>query len=125
MAKAFYNNLTRSHDAEAAGTHVQEPGQTILERKAMSTSKNFFVLDVMSDVGIDMSGFQRQALGRHDLSKFDVVISMADKSDSPPWLLESPKYIHWDVKDPRGQNYETTAKVRDEIKGKVMKFISK
>jgi hypothetical protein len=91
MAKAFYNQRTHSYDADAAGTHVAEVGQTLLERKATSSSKNFFVLDVMKD--------------------------------TPQWLLESPKYVYWDVKDPRGQNYETTAQVRDDIRRRVQQLI--
>lgn len=124
MAKAFYNELTHSHDAGAAGTHVLEPGQTILERKATSTSKNFFVLDVMKDAGIDISNYTRQPLDRRDLSKFDVIVSMANKDDTPNWLLISPKYQYWDVKDPRGQDYAITAQVRDDIKSRVQSLIN-
>lgn len=125
MAKAFYNEMTHSRDAEAAGTHVHEPGQTIRERKAHSTSKNFFVLDVMKEIGIDMSEYLRQPLNKYDLSKFDAVISMADEQDAPSWLLESPNYRHWNVADPRGQNYAVTARVRDEIKRRVEALIKR
>jgi len=123
MAKAFYNNLTHSHDAEAAGTHVTEKGQTLLERKAASSSNNFFVLDVMRDIGMDISQNTRRALITDDLQRYDLIISMADTDDTPQWLLNSPKYVRWDVKDPRGQDYTITAHVRDEIKQKVTQLI--
>lgn len=119
MAKAFYNQLTHSHDAGAAGTHVVEAGQTLLERKTTSLSKNFFVLDVMKDVGIDMAQYKRTPLARDDLERYDLVVDMANREDAPQWLLESPKYVYWDVKDSRGQDYETTAKVRDDIRRRV------
>lgn len=123
MAKAFYNSLTNSHDADAAGTQVSEPGQTLLERKAVSTSKNFFVLDVMNEMGIDMSSDRRSPLTKDALENYDLIVSMANESDAPEWLLSSPKYIHWDVADPRGQDYKNTAKVRDEIKARVKNLI--
>ena len=123
IAKAFYNKLTHSQSADSAGTHVHEPGQTIRERKAASASKNFYVLDVMRDVGIDMSDYKRQPLDEQHLSNYDMVVSMADKKDTPGWLLRSPKYRYWDVTDPRGQDYEFTAKVRDDIKARVQSLI--
>ena len=123
MAKAFYNILSKTNDADAAGTHVIERGQTLLERKATSESKNFFVIDVMKDAGLDIAAFTRHPLEESVLDKYDRIISMANEADTPKWLLKSPKYTHWDVKDPRGQDYETTAKVRDDIKLKVSELI--
>jgi arsenate reductase len=123
MAKAFYNHLTHSHDADAAGTHVPDEGQTLLERKAASSSKNFFVLDVMKDSGIDMSEYKRRALTENDLQRYDRIISMAKREDTPQWLLKSAKYVQWEVKDPRGQNYAKTAEARDNIKQKVADLI--
>lgn len=123
MAKAFYNTLTNSHDAEAAGTQVLEAGQTLLERKASSASKNFFVLDVMNDEGIDMSHYTRKPLTEDDIQRYDMIVNMAKTSDTPQWLLDAPNYIHWDITDPRGQNYTKTAQVRDSIKQNVKQLI--
>lgn len=123
MAKAFYNHLTHTQDADAAGTHVAEPGQTLLERKATSASKNFFVLDAMKDEGIDISNYKRRQIALDDLNRFDAVICMVDKDDTPEWLVHASNYIYWNVKDPRGQDYDTTARVRDVIKRNVEKLI--
>lgn len=49
---------------------------------------------------------------------------MAGEHDTPKWLRASPKYIYWDVADPRGQDYENTAKVRDQIKALVENLIN-
>ena len=119
MAKAYYNALTISRNADAAGTVVTEPGQTLLERKRTSSSKNFFVLDVMEEAGIDMSKATRQPLTKDKVARADVVVSMAPQSDTPEWLLASPKYIYWDVPDPRGQGIERTREIRDDIKARV------
>lgn len=123
MAKAFYNHLTNTHDADAAGTHVLEQGQTIAERKVASASKNFFVIDVMKDEDIDISHYSRGQITQDDLQRYDVIIGMASANESPQWLLDSSKYIHWQIEDPRGQDYETTTKARDLIKEKVKQLI--
>jgi protein-tyrosine-phosphatase len=124
MAKAFYNHYTHSNNADAAGTEVKETGQTLLERKATSSSKNFFVLDVMNDLGIDMGSAMRNLLSEASLSTYDKVISMEDKEHSPSWLLSSPNYVFWDVSDTRGQDYKVTERIRDEIKQKVIDLIN-
>jgi arsenate reductase len=125
MAKAFYNQKTNSNDAEAAGTDVKEQGQTLQERKNTSLSSNFFVIDVMKEVGLDISQAKRKQLTEEMLGKYDTVISMAEKDESPPWLLNSPKYIYWDIKDPRGQSFEITAKARELIKTRINELLSK
>jgi len=124
MAKAIFNQLTNSRDADAAGTDVKEIGQTLEERKNAGTSRNFFVIDVMREIGIDMSQATRNQLTKEMLVKYDHVISMAEKKHSPDWLLVAPNFIYWDIKDPRGQDFEITAKARDEIKAKVLELIN-
>jgi protein-tyrosine-phosphatase len=119
MAKAFYNTITGSHDADAAGTVVHEPGQTLQERKRSSSSKNFFVLDAMAEKGIDISQATRQPLVRKKSDAYDLIVSMENKKDTPRWLLESPKYTFWDVPDPRGQELERTREIRDDIEARV------
>ena len=125
MAKAFYNQFTNSKDAEAAGTDVKEQGQTLQERKNTSSSSNFFVIDVMKEIGIDISQSRRQQLTADMLDDYDRVISMAEEDESPSWLVNSPKYVHWDIKDPRGQSFEVTAKARDEIKARINELLTK
>ncbi len=123
MAKAFYNALTNTNNASSAGTHVDQAGQTLQERKATSSSKNFFVLDVMNELGIDMSRYVRTPLDEASAKKYDLIVNMTDVNDVPKWLLNSSQYVHWDVKDPRGQDYANTAKVRDQIKALVENLI--
>ncbi len=50
MAEAIYNKLTDSRDAESAGTHVENPGETLSERN--SRIGKSYVFDVMNDTGL-------------------------------------------------------------------------
>lgn len=119
MAKAFYNHFSHSNDAEAAGTLVDKPGQTIAQRKHTSRSKNFYVLDVMDEVGIDMSQATRMPLAERMLSQYDLIVSMENEDRSPDWLLHSSKYMYWDVPDPRGKDLPDTRVTRDDIRKRV------
>lgn len=124
MAKAFYNHLSKSSDAEAAGTSVDVPGQTIAERKRASDSKNFYVLDVMNEVGIDMSQATRIPLTEEMHRQYDIIVSMEKRENTPEWLLNSPKYVYWDVPDPRGQDLVRTRATRDDITQRVENLFS-
>jgi arsenate reductase len=124
MAKAFYNHLSQTNDA-AAGTHVKEAGQTLQERKDTSSSKNFYLFDAMNNAGIDISQYTRTPLTPEMMDNYDLIVSMASKTDSPDWLLNSPKYVYWDVKDPRGQDLQATIRVRDDIKARVQDLLLK
>lgn len=124
MAKAFYDSLTGTSDAEAAGTHVIEHGQTLSERKRVSKSKNFYVIDVMKEVNLDISNYVRKPLSKTLAANYDVIVSMVEEKDAPSWLPQAPGYIRWHIHDPRGQNLEKTALVRDEIKSKVAELIN-
>lgn len=77
----------------------------------------------MAAAGIDMSQFVRKPLAEAVMTDYDLIISMATKADTPTWLLASPKYLFWDVPDPRGQNFENTTVVRDKIRAKVSDLI--
>ena len=77
----------------------------------------------MNDLGYDLADATREPLKQEMLSNYDKVISMESVERTPDWLLKAPNYIYWDVKDPRGQDYETTARVRDDILGRVRRLI--
>lgn len=77
----------------------------------------------MQEVGIDMSQYVRSPLTEEALQRYDLIVSMVNKSDTPEWLLQSPSYIYGSISDSRGQDYTTTAAVRDEIKTKVLNLI--
>jgi arsenate reductase (thioredoxin) len=124
IAKALYNGLTHTTNAESAGTHVKEIGQTLEQRRVTIDAKNFFLFDVMNEVGYDIAAYVRTPISEHMLEEYDKIVSMADKEDTPEWLLRSSKYEFWDVMDPRGQDYSTTVRVRDEIQSKVKKLIA-
>ena len=118
MAKALYNSITQTKDSDSAGTQVELPGQTLLERTKERPGASY-VIDVMKEEGSDVSGYKRTQITQEMLNRYDLVVSMAAKSYTPSWLLKSSKYRYWDIPDPMGKNYKVTALARDRIKKKI------
>lgn len=117
IAEAIYNKLTNSHNAASAGTHVERPGETLIDRKKR-VGKSFAV-DVMKDNGL-LSSLQKQTqLSQEMLDTCDVVINMAAKRYTPKWLAESPKYRYWKISDPKARGYKVTDRTRQQIEAKI------
>lgn len=121
MAAAIYNSLTNTQNADSAGTDVDVPGETLLER--VTRSGRTYIIDVMDDLGIDVRNSERTQLTESMLDSYDLVISMAQKEYTPVWLENNPKYHFWDIKDPGGKNYAATQLALDAIYPKVEALI--
>ncbi|AFY37181.1 protein tyrosine phosphatase [[Leptolyngbya] sp. PCC 7376] len=82
-------------------------------------------IQVMSDIGIDLTSQTSDALGDFNAEDFNVVISMCGCGVSLPeaWLTRDV-FEDWDLEDPDGKPLETFHKVRDQIREKVAALIS-
>src|SRR5882672_5024442 len=85
MAAALYNQLTGTHDADSAGTQVEKPGETLGERH--DRLGGTVAIEALQREGIDISKNRKTQLTREMLDGYDHIISMADASLSPGWLL--------------------------------------
>jgi arsenate reductase (thioredoxin) len=116
MAEAFLNELCRDYfEAHSAGL---EPGQL-----------NPLAVQVMSEVGIDISGKKTQ--GVFDVFKsgqfFPYVITVCDESEAKgcPIFPGVTYRLHWSFPDPSairgsyGQRLEGARKIRDEIRARI------
>src|SRR5665213_914852 len=74
MAAAMYNKLSSSSDAESAGTEVEKPGQTLLERTKERGGASH-VIDVMQEEGIDVSNNSRRQVSKSMIKQYDQIIS--------------------------------------------------
>ena len=81
-------------------------------------------IEVMSEVGIDLSTQTSDALSDFNADDYDVVISMCGCGTSLPdaWVMQEV-FEDWELEDPDGKPIETFHRVRDEIKGKVSNLI--
>jgi len=81
-------------------------------------------VDIMSEIGIDISNQTSKPLSDFQAEDFDVVISLCGCGVNLPeaWVLREV-FQDWQLDDPEGQPIETFRRVRDEVKERVVKLI--
>jgi arsenate reductase (thioredoxin) len=75
------------------------------------------VIEVMSEVGIDLSGRTPRLLTRELAEQADVVVTMGCGDECP--FIPGKPYIDWELADPAGQAAEQVRVIRDEIARRV------
>ncbi len=81
-------------------------------------------VEVMSDIGIDISDQTSNALSDFKAEDYDTVISLCGCGVNLPeeWLTREV-FEDWQLDDPDGQPNKTFYRVRDEIKERVKQLI--
>ena len=81
-------------------------------------------VEVMSEIGIDISNQTSDPLSKFNADDYDAVISLCGCGVNlpPEWVMQSV-FEDWPLDDPDGQPIETFHRVRDEIKERVAKLI--
>lgn len=123
MAEMIYNTLTKSNDADSAGTHAEKPGETLGQRKKRIGKS--FVVDVMNDNNMSIENKKQTQLTKAMLKNYDLVVGMSAKKYTPKWLAESPKYVYWKIRDPKARGYATTNNTRLTIDNKIKELVGK
>ena len=105
IAAAFFNQLAAGRGrGVSAGT---EPGERVHPE----------VVEVMREVGIDLSGARPQKLTPELAQQADLLITMGcgDKCPYVPGL----RIEDWPLEDPKGQPVERVREIRDDIRARV------
>ncbi|GAB4230889.1 MAG: arsenate reductase, glutathione/glutaredoxin type [Stanieria sp.] len=81
-------------------------------------------IEVMSEIGIDISNQTSDALSNFNADDYDAVISLCGCGTGLPseWVTQEI-FEDWELEDPDGKPIETFHRVRDEIKERVAKLI--
>lgn len=109
MAAAFFNTAKRDDSvAISAGT---QPASRVHPE----------VVDIMKEVGIDLSDAQPKLLTEELAQDADLLVTMGcgDKCPFVPGL----KIEDWPLTDPKGKRLDEVRTIRDEIRGKVEALI--
>jgi protein-tyrosine-phosphatase len=78
------------------------------------------VVEVMRELGIDLSNSRPQLLTRELAEQADLVITMGC-GDSCPYI-PGKRYIDWDLTDPAGQPLKAVRATRDDIATRVKRL---
>jgi arsenate reductase (thioredoxin) len=110
MSQALFEQAAEGrHTALSAGT---TPGERIHPE----------VVEVMREVGIDLSDRVPQALTVELAQQADVVVTMGC-GDACPYI-PGKRYIDWNLFDPKGRPIEDVRATREEIKQRVGALIT-
>ncbi len=95
--------------------HVRSAGSTPGERI------NPAVIEVMNELGVDMSEEFPKPLNDEFVRAADVVITMGCGDACP--IYPGKKYEDWELDDPDGKDVATVRRIRDEIDARVQSLI--
>jgi arsenate reductase (thioredoxin) len=97
------------HQARSAGT---TPGRRVHPE----------VVEVMREIGIDLSDRVPRRLTDADAEWADVVVTMGCGDECP--LIPGKRYIDWDLPDPKGRPVAEVRDLRDRIQSEVDELLA-
>ena len=101
MSEALFNRAAEGrHEARSAGT---TPAERVHPE----------VIEVMGEIGIDLSDRVPHRLATEDAEWADVVVTMGCGDECP--YIPGSRYVDWDLPDPKGRPIEAVRAVREEI----------
>ena len=122
-------NSARSQMAEGFLKHYKKDWE-IYSAGTQPVGLNPIAVGVMSEKGIDISGYKSKHIDLFSNMKFDYVITVCDNAkESCPVFPGNAEYIHWSLKDPaaaegtKEEKLKAFRKIRDEINNKILEFI--
>jgi arsenate reductase (thioredoxin) len=105
MSEALFSRAAEGrHEARSAGT---TPAKRVHPE----------VVEVMAEVGFDLSGRTPKGLTGEDAEWADVVVTMGCGDECP--YIPGKRYVDWDLPDPKGRPVEEVRAVRDDIAARV------
>lgn len=80
------------------------------------------VIDVMRQIGIDLTDRKPQLLTPEHMQQADIVVTMGCGDQCP--LIPGKRYIDWELPDPAGQPLEEVRETRNEIATRVSHLLA-
>lgn len=118
-------NSARSQMAEGLAKYIFGKSHNVQSAGSKPTHISTHAVEVLREIGIDISRNESKSVDSVDPSKIDIVITLCEEEVCPAFLGKAKK-IHWPFPDParipmtdNTRRLEEFRKVRDEIKGKV------
>ena len=117
------HNAGRSQMAAGFARELSNGEVTILSGGSEpADSVNPIAIEVMNEVGINISEFVPQKFNDELLHAVDVVITMGCGDTCP--YIPGKRYIDWPLDDPKGQPLEVVRQIRDEIRQNVVDLLA-
>jgi len=112
MSAALFERFAGGrHQALSAGSEADPDGHVHPE-----------VIEVMHELGIDLSDRRPQRLTTDLAEQADIVVTMGC-GDACPYI-PGKRYIDWDLEDPKGRRVDDVRAIRDDIAQRVRELIT-
>lgn len=117
------HNAGRSQIAAGFAQFLSDGKVEVLSAgSAPKDSINPVAVEVMLELGIDISQNTPKVLTADAVKESDVVITMGCGDVCP--IYPGKRYEDWELKDPAGQDLQTVREIRDDIKDRVSQLLS-
>jgi arsenate reductase len=119
-------NSCRSQMAEGFAKKLGEGKVEVTSSGLEASQVNPTAIEVMSEIGIDISDQTSKPLSDFQAEDYDAVVSLCGCGVNLPneWILQEV-FEDWQLEDPDGQPLETFRRVRDEVKERVTQLVNK
>jgi arsenate reductase len=117
-------NSRRSQMAEGFTKVLGKDKVKVMSSGLASSEVDPITVQVMSEIGIDISHQTSKALSDFNPQDYDAVISLCGCGVNLPqeWILREV-FEDWQLDDPEGESIDTFRRVRDQVKERVVKLI--
>jgi len=106
-------------DRAAGGRHTSSSAGSIADPDG---SVHPEVVEVMRELGVDLSAVRPQLLTTELAQEADVVVTMGCGDACP--FIPGVRYLDWELPDPKGQGTEAARAIRDDIAGRIDELVA-
>lgn len=92
-------NSARSQMAEGLARHLFGDGVRVQSAGSLPSRVNPYAIEVMGEIGIDISEHRSKSADTIDPASVDLVITLCAEEVCPVFLAEVPR-LHWPIPDP-------------------------
>jgi arsenate reductase len=112
MSQVLFDEAAEGrHSSDSAGSEADPEGHLHPE-----------VIEVMCELGLDLSKRKPQQLTDELARRADVVVTMGCGDSCP--FTPGKRYIDWDLPDPRGEPLEAVRALREDIRLRVCQLLA-
>jgi glutathione/glutaredoxin type arsenate reductase len=117
-------NSRRSQMAEAFARTLGEGKIGVTSSGLESSFVDPKTVEIMSEIGIDISNQKSKPLSDFNPENYDAVISLCGCGvNLPPEWVTRDIFEDWQLDDPEGGDIATYRRIREEVKQRVIKLI--
>ena len=113
MSQALFEQAAAGrHESRSAGSRADEQDGRVHPE----------VIEVMQELGIDLTGRRPHRLTRTDAEWADVVVTMGCGDECP--FVPGVRYLDWELDDPKGRPLDEVRATRDDIARRIESLVA-